>query len=106
MKRLSAPGFQVDACSAAPTVPPVTGTWYQRTADWLAELPCTVCESHSDSTPLMLVYWFCIISRIGRGSRSLPPCDGTASGGLAHVLPVIESVGPVKVEFAVLFQST
>src|SRR4051794_27469007 len=54
----------------------------------------------------MFVYWFCIISRIASVSRSLPFFDGTVSGGAAHVVAVVESVGPVKVEWAVFAQST
>jgi hypothetical protein len=54
----------------------------------------------------MFEYWFCIISRIANVSRALPLLDGTVCGGAAHVEPVIESVGPVKVELAVFDQST
>src|SRR3954449_10190635 len=106
MKRLDGSGFQVAAWSADPTVPPVTGTWYQRTADWAAELPWTVWVFQSDSTPPTFEYWFCAIRRIARVSRLLPLLDGTVFGGPAQTLPVKESVGPVNVEFAVLFQST
>src|SRR5437588_190580 len=106
MNRFAELGFHVAACSALPTVPPVTGTWYQRTAAWLEELPCTVWLSHNDSTPPRFVYWFCAISLIASVSRLLPFLDGTLSGGEAHVLPVIESDGPVNVELAVFAQST
>src|SRR5438270_1517454 len=106
MNRFVDVGFDVAACSALPTVPAVTGTWYQRTAAWLEELPCTVWLSHSDSTPPMFVYWFCAIRRGCSVSMTLPFLDGTSSGAAAHELPVIESVGPVNVELAVFVQST
>src|SRR5215217_8334872 len=106
MKRFAASGLKLAACTALPTVPPVTGTWYQRTAAWLAELPWTVWEFQSDSTPPRFVYWFCTISRMPSASRSLPFLDGTALGGLAHVVAVVESVGPLNVELAVFAQST
>jgi hypothetical protein len=63
MKRFLESGLYVDAWSALPIVPPVTGTWYQRTAAWLELEPATVWTFHSDSTPPMFVYWFCIIAR-------------------------------------------
>ena len=63
MKRFLESGLYVDAWRALPIVPPVTGTWYQRTVAWLELLPATVWLSHSDSTPPMFVYWFCIIAR-------------------------------------------
>src|SRR6266480_7815218 len=94
----TASGFHVAACSALPTVPPVTGTWYQRTAAWEGELPWTVWVSHSDSTPPMFVYWFCIISRMRSVSRLFPLLDGTVVGARAHAVAVVESVGPRKVE--------
>src|SRR3954467_11181772 len=107
MKRLEPSGFQVAAWSADPTVPPVTGTWYQRTADWLVELPWTVCVFHSDSTPPMFEYWFWAIRRIASVSRLLPLFDGTVSGGPAQtLLPVEESLGPVNVKLRVLAKST
>ena len=77
MNRLPEPGFHVAACSAPPTVPPVTGTWYQRTAAWLEELPWTVWLSHNDSTPPMFVYWFCAIRRGASVSMRLPFLDAT-----------------------------
>src|SRR5688500_17184494 len=106
MNRWFPSGLYVDAWSAAPIVPPVTGTWYQRTAAWVALEPATVCVFQSDSTPPMFEYWFCIMRRIGRVSRSLPPRTGTALGPAAQALPVDESVGPVKVELAGVAQST
>src|SRR5215212_12216492 len=106
MKRFAESGLKLAACSALPIDPLVTGTWYQRKAAWLAELPWTVCEFQSDSTPPRLVYWFWTISRTPSASRSLPFLDGTALGGLAHVVAVVESVGPLKVELAVFDQST
>jgi hypothetical protein len=36
----------------------------------------------------------------------LPFFDGTVAGGLAQVLATNESLGPVRVEFEVVFQST
>src|SRR6266545_36892 len=87
MKRFFESGLYVDACRALPIVPPVTGTWYQRTTAWLELLPATVWLSHSDS-------------------RVLPSSSGTSDGPTAQLAPVAASVGPVKVEFAVLFQST
>src|SRR5215204_961142 len=105
MKRLLESGFQVEAWSASPIVPPVTGIWYQRTAAWVLELPSTVCASHSDSTVPMREYWFCIIARGPSVSSELPSFSATVEGGLDHVVAVIESVGPVKVELAVFAQS-
>ena len=106
MNRFNESGLKVAACRALPMLPPVTGTWYQRTAAWLVLLPSTVWLSHSDSTPPTFVYWFCIMSRIGRVSRGWPSFSGTVDGGDPQVVAVVESVGPVKVEFAVLAQST
>src|SRR5919198_3992413 len=106
MNRFAEFGFHVAACRAFPTVPPVTGTWYQRTAAWVEELPWTVWLSHKDSTPPMFEYWFCTIKWMPSASRVLPFLDGTSPGGEAHVETVIESVGPVNVELAVLAQST
>src|SRR4051794_6293175 len=54
----------------------------------------------------MLEYWFCIIARGPSVSRSQPSFSGTSDGGLAHEVEVVESVGPVNVEFAVFAQST
>src|SRR5205823_9379881 len=86
-------------------VPPVTGTWYQRTAAWVASTPATVLESHSDSTPPRFEYWFWTIERSPNVSRSLPSFAGTVPGPEDQVVAVIESVGPVKVEFAGAVQS-
>jgi hypothetical protein len=105
-QRLMELGLYVDACTALPIVFPVTGTWYQRTAAWLELLPATVWLSHSDSTLPTFEYWFCIISRIGNVSRSVPLFSGTVPGGPDQVDPVSESVGPVKVELAGVAQST
>ena len=41
MKRFLESGLYVDAWRALPIVPPVTGTWYQRTAAWLELAPAT-----------------------------------------------------------------
>src|SRR5947199_142615 len=87
MNRFVDVGFHVAACSALPTVPAVTGTWYQRTAAWVEELPCTVWLSHRDSMPPMFVYWFCAISRMASVSRLLPFFEGTVPGGEAHEPP-------------------
>src|SRR5512138_3700192 len=88
IQRLLVSGLKVDAWSAAPIVPPVTGTWYHRTAAWLEELPATVWVAHSDSTPPMLEYWSCIIRRIARESRLFPPSSATVDGGEAQVVAV------------------
>ena len=87
-------------------MPPVTGTWYQRTAACDELAPATVWLFHSDSTPPMFVYWFCIIARKVSVSRVFPTSSGTSPGPTAQVAPVDASVGPVNVELAVLFQST
>src|SRR6185436_16109008 len=78
------------------TVPPVTLTWYQRGAAKPAVLArCTVCVAHSDSTPPMLLYWFCIIARISRTSRVLPPREGAwARGALGQLVAAIGTSGP------------
>jgi nitrate/nitrite transporter NarK len=55
----------------------------------------------------MFEYWFCIIVRSASVSKLFPPePDGTVLGGLAIAVAVVEFVGPVNVEFAVLDQST
>ncbi len=102
-------GSQVAACGRlAATVPPVTLVWYQRGAAKPAVFPRrTVCEVHTDSTPPIFVYWFCIIARIWRTSRALPPCDsafGTAAFG--QLVAARGVSGPVKVDSEILFQST
>jgi hypothetical protein len=63
IQRFFGSGLYVAACVAAPTVPPVTGTWYQRTAACEELVPATVWLFHSDSAPPMLLYWFWAISR-------------------------------------------
>src|SRR5512140_2588930 len=105
IQRLLESGLNVDAWRASPMVPPVTGTWYHRTAAWLDELPATVWVAHSDSTPPMFEYWSCIISRIARESRSFPPSSATVDGGEDHDVVVAESVGPVNVELAGVVKS-
>src|SRR5215218_3523880 len=106
MNRLLASGFQVDAWRAAPIVSPVTGTWDQRTADCVDVLPRAVCAFHSDSTPLMRTYWFCIIARGPSVSSGFPFFSATVAGGLDQVVAVVESVGPVSVDAAEAAQST
>src|SRR3954471_7985634 len=102
-------GSQVAACGMlAATVPPETSTWYQRGAarpDVSARR--TVWAVHSDSTPERFVYWFCIIARIWRTSRALPPWEsalGTAAFG--QLVAARGVSGPVKVESEMWFQST
>ena len=63
IQRFFESGLNVEAWSALPTAPPVTGTWYQRTAAWLALPPATAWLSQSDSTPPMFEYWFWAMSR-------------------------------------------
>src|SRR5437764_2075890 len=102
-------GSQVAACGRlAATVPPVTFTWYQRGAAKPDVSPLrTVWVAHSDSAPPMFEYWFCIIARIWRTSRALPPMEaafGTAAFG--QLVAARGVSGPVKVELEMLFQST
>src|SRR5437763_9719146 len=112
MKRYStfAPsGSHVAACGKfAATVPPVTSTWYQRgAANPVVSALRTVCVVHSDSVPPMLLYWFCIIARIGSTSRLLPPDDGALpSCALGQLVAAAGVSGPVNVESANLSQST
>ena len=65
MKRFFESGDHVDCWAGEPAiVPPVTGSWYQRTWARFADPPLpTVCVSQSDSVPFRFVYWFCIINR-------------------------------------------
>src|SRR2546428_13224885 len=101
-------GAQVDCCTgpAVTTVPPVTLSWYHRGEVRLAFAGlATVCVSHSDSTPLRFVYWFCTINRSRSESSALPFFAGTDVGATPHVASVTLE-GPVSVELAVLFQST
>src|SRR5436305_10116682 len=112
MKRLMtlAPsGAQVVACGRlAATVPPVTFTWYQRgAAKPVVFCRRTVWVAHSDSTPPRLVYWFCIIARIWRTSRELPPREGAfATAAFGQLVAARGVSGPVKVEFEIRVQST
>src|SRR3954467_4580005 len=102
-------GSQVAACEMlAATVPPVTLTWYQRGAAKPVVLALrTVCVSHKDSTPPILVYWFCIMARICKASRLLPPCEGgLATAAFGQLVAEIGMSGPVNVESEILSQST
>src|SRR5215210_4312388 len=104
MKRFFESGANVDCCFTVPTVPPVTGSSYQRTRAVFGVPPLpTVCVSHSDSLPPWLVrfvYWFCIISRYVSVSSGLPgDFSGTVDGPTLNV-PTEGFVGPVRVELA------
>src|SRR4051812_40001056 len=105
----AASGSNVDACGRlAPTVPPVTSTWYQRDAA-KPDVFCrrTVCVTHSDSTPPRLVYWFCAIALIWRESTAVPPNAGTLATAAFGQLVLASGVsGPVNADSEVLFQST
>src|SRR5215213_10672855 len=107
MKRFFESGAQVDCCrGVVETVPPVTGSSYQRTCATFGAPPFpTVCVSHSDSRPPRFVYWFCIMSRYESVSRLLPVFSGTVDGPTLNV-PDDAFVGPVNVEFAGFAQST
>jgi hypothetical protein len=88
-------------------VPPVTFTWYQRGAANPVALRRTVCVAHSDSTPAMLLYWFCIMARICSTSSALPPCDGAfPTDAFGQLVAAIGTSGPVKLESATRSQST
>src|SRR4051795_8342562 len=112
MKRenvLAPSGSQVAACGRlAATVPPVTSTWYQRgAANPVVFALRTVCVVQSDSTPPRLVYWFCIMARIWRTSRLLPPSDGAlGTFALGQLVAARGASGPVNVEREMRFQST
>src|SRR5712692_8230084 len=89
------------------TVPPVTFTWYQRgAANPLVSCLRTVCEVHSDSTPPIFVYWFCIMARIWITSRELPGVAALGTVAFGQLLLARGMSGPVKVEREMLFQST
>ncbi len=106
---LAPSGSQVAACGRlAATVPPVTPTWYQReAAKPLVFWRRTVCVTHNDSTPARFVYWFCIIARICRTSRLLPPWEGAlATDAFGQLVAARGVSGPVKVEFEMRVQST
>src|ERR1700686_2520138 len=99
---LAPSGSQVAACGRlAATVPPVTLTWYQRGAAKPVVFPRrTVCVTHNDSRPPRFVYWFCIIARICRTSRVLPPWEGALGTVAFGQLVAARGVsGPVKAEF-------
>src|SRR5215207_3093090 len=98
-------GASVACWRTAPTVPPVTGSSYQRTRAMFVPLLPTVCVSHSDSRPPWFVYWFCIISRYVSVSSGLPFFSGTVDGPTLK-LPIDGFVGPVSVEFVGVVQST
>src|SRR5262245_35641511 len=90
------------------TVPPVTFTWYQRGAAKPVVLARrTVCVAQSDSTPPRFEYWFCIMARIWRTSRLLPPCeDAAGTAALGQLVAAMGMSGPVNVESEILSQST
>src|SRR5436309_8390038 len=113
MKRLTtlAPsGSQVAACTRlGATVPPVTSTWYQRgAAKPVVFARRTVCVSHSDSTPPILLYWFCTIARICSTSSkfAVPGCAAFATVAFGQDVAARGVSGPVKVESEVRVQST
>src|ERR1044072_5365866 len=113
MKRwstLAASGSQVAACGRlAATVPPVTFTWYQRGAAKPVVLARrTVCGTHSDSPPLMLVYWFCIMARNCSVSSvvAVPGCGALATLALGQLVAASGASGPVKVDSEMRAQST
>src|SRR5262245_55046418 len=102
-------GSQVVACGRlGATVPPVTFTWYHRgAAKPVAFARRTVCVTHNDSAPLMLLYWFCIIARIASVSRLFPPSDGTVAMFAFGQLVAASGVsGPVSVDCEMWSQST
>ena len=92
----------------AATTPPVTPTWYQRGAAKPVVLARrTVCAVHSDSTPPILLYWFCIMARICSTSSALPPSEGAlATFAFGHEVLASGTSGPVNVEAEMWFQST
>src|SRR5262245_7863310 len=102
-------GSQVAACGRlGATVPPVTFTWYQRgAAKPLVLARLTVCVAHSDSTPPIFEYWFCIIAWMPSVSRLFPPCEGAkGTWALGQLEDANEVKGPVKVESEMRSQST
>src|SRR5919199_3922973 len=107
MNRFFESGAQVDCCLGVEAiVPPVTGSWYQRTRAMFGVPPLpTVWVSQSDSAPPRFVYWFCIISRYASVSRLLPPFSGTSEGPVLKLATELLT-GPVKLELAVFAQST
>src|SRR5919202_3612050 len=100
-------GSKVAACVMfAATVPPVTCNSYQRgAAKPVVFCLRTVCVAQSDSTPEMFVYWFCIIARICRTSRLLPPSDGAfGTDALGQLVAAMGTSGPVNVDVEMWFQ--
>src|SRR5215471_7328866 len=107
---LALSGSQVVACVNEPaTVPPVTFAWYQRGAA-NPEVFCrrTVCGTHSDSVPPILVYWFCTMARICSTSIRfvVSGCGALATLALGQLVAASGTSGPVNVESDSLFQST
>src|SRR5215831_1309982 len=105
MKRwmtLAPSGSHVAACgSATATVPPVTFAWYQRgAANPVVFARRTVWGTHSDSTPPMLVYWFCTMARIWRTSIrfGVPGCGAFATAALGQLVDAVGVSGPVNVD--------
>src|SRR5436189_5994959 len=106
MNLFVAVGAHVDCWRTLETVPPVTGSSYQRTCARFGEPPLpTVCVNQSDSCPPMFVYWFCIINRYESVSIGFPSFSSASPGPTLNTdTPTF--VGPVKVEFAGVVQST
>src|SRR4051812_29911234 len=100
-KNVLAPsGSQVAAWArVGATVLPVTPIWYQRGAAFpLRSARRTVWVSQRDSTPPMLLYWFCAIARIGSVSRLLAGVKAFGTLALGHPVAEFGLSGPVKVE--------
>ncbi len=107
MNRLFESGEYVLCCTGpeVTTVPPVTLSWYHRTAACDDEEPATVCVSQRDSCPPMLRYWFCIIRRSWSVSMLLPLLVGTVAGAVFQV-DSVTLLGPVNVDEPGLAQLT
>jgi hypothetical protein len=101
----------------AATVPPVTLSWYQRTAAapvvgalqfvFVALSPRrTVCVTQSDSAPPILEYWACAIARIWSVSRLLAGVGALGTFAFGQQVGASWVSGPVKVDVEILSQST
>src|ERR671932_333634 len=100
----------------AATVPPVTFSWYHRTAAFppvvalqfvfVALSPrCTVCEPQTDSAPPMFEYCACAIARISSESRPLPGVGMSPTLAFGQHVGASCSSGPAKVDVEILSQS-
>src|SRR5436305_10398245 len=111
----AASGSNVASCRTfAATLPPVTSAWYQRTVAFPpvtspqdAGVPrCTVCATHSDSTPPWFSYCAAAIARIWRTSAALFGVSAFETPEFDQQSGVAGVNGPVNVDVVGLSQLT